>query len=144
MAKPQTEHVRPEELEKELERLRNEAGLRSLTESESGSGIDQVPAGTYGFTYSACEDNFPLFIEASLRSFETHKHADGSVYLIGFLTSEDEHALSGAAAATIRLFPEPKDAANRLCRLPLTRVQSHVENSARSGKGLEVRLRPSA
>lgn len=142
MAKTQTTESLPEELERELESLRSASGLRALTDDESGTGIHELPAGTYGFTYSACEDNFPLFNDRDLRSFEGHKLPDASVVLLGFLTQEESEALSGSAAATIHLFPEPKGEARHLARVPLARVQSHVESSARTGKGLELRLRP--
>ena len=130
------------EMTQELERIRATYRLRALTEAESGSGVDRLPNGVFGFTYSPAEDNFPLFNDRDLRSFETHKLEDGSVFLLGFLTPEEKGAFEKAGAQpTIHLFPEPKGPADQLVRVPLARIVRHVENSARKGTGLELLLR---
>ncbi len=132
-----------QEVTQELERIRSANRLRALTESESGSGVNRLPNGVYGFTYSPAEENFPLFNDRDLRSFETHKLEDGSVLLLGFLTPEENASFEKTAAGpTIHLFPEPKGNAVHLARVPLARIVRHVESSARKGSGLELLLRP--
>lgn len=133
----------PEPLSPEVQRafqeLRSSHRLRALTDAEDGSGITRLPGGVFGFTYSPVETNFPLFNDRDLRSFETHKLADGSVHLVGFLTGDEAKTFEQARAeTTIHLFPEPKGEATVLVRVPLARVLRHAENSARRGTGLEL------
>src|SRR5919198_4598927 len=42
------------------------------------------PGGVYGFTYSPALPNAPLFAERRFRCYETHKLADGEVFIVGF------------------------------------------------------------
>jgi hypothetical protein len=131
------------ELIQELERLRSQHRLRALTEDESGSGNQRLPNGVFGFTYSCPEENFPLFQNRDLRSFESHKLEDGSMFILGFLTPEEKAALEQKGGSPgIHLFPEPMGKADQLVRVPLARVARHVENSARKGSGLELFLKP--
>ena len=143
MAKLTNPEPLPQEATQQLERLRSAHRLRALTDSESGSGVNQLPKGVYGFTYSPAEENFPLFSDRDLRSFEGHKLEDGSIFLLGFLTPEDNGAFEKTGEEpTIHLFPEPKGNANQLVRVPLARIVRHTENSVRKGTGLELLLRP--
>jgi hypothetical protein len=137
----------PEPLNKdvqgEFERLRQESGLRALTKEESGSGVNRLPAGVYGFTYSPCEDNFPLFDQRDVRSYESHKLPNGAIFLLGFLTPAEKAALEKTQEKSlVHLFPEPKGAADQMVRVPLARVVSHAESSQRKGTGLELTLGP--
>jgi hypothetical protein len=142
MAKLTTPEPLPADLQKAFEELRAADGLRPLTADESGTGVDRLPGGVYGFTYSPAEKNFPFFNARDLRSFESHKLKDGRVYLLGFLTAEEKDALAGSQPATLFLFPEPKGRADRLVRIPMSRVTSYVENSARLGTGFELKVSP--
>jgi hypothetical protein len=143
MAKLTNPEPLPQEATRELERIRSAHRLRALTETESGSGVNRLPNGVYGFTYSPAEENFPLFNDRDLRSFESHKLEDGSIFLLGFLTPEDQEAFEKTGGApTIHLFPEPKGKAVHLACVPLARIVRHVENSVRKGTGLELLLRP--
>ncbi|GMR22315.1 MAG: hypothetical protein BMS9Abin37_0655 [Acidobacteriota bacterium] len=135
----------PESLAQDLQRavdeIRSAHQLRPLTEDESGDGVDNLPKGVYGFTYSPALENFPLFKDRDLRCYEGHKLADGSVVLLGFLTAEEKQKLDNTSEkATIHLFAEPTDNVDELVRLPTSRVLSHVEYSQRGGKGLELSI----
>ena len=142
MAKLTNPEPLSQELTRELERIRAAHRLRALTDSESGTGVNRLPNGVYGFTYSPAEDNFPLFHDRDLRSFESHKLEDGSIFLLGFLTSQEQDDFEKAGEGpTIHLFPEPKGPADRLVRVPLARIVRHAENSVRRGTGLELLLR---
>jgi len=142
MAKLTNPEPLPQEATQELERLRSAHRLRALTDSESGSGVNRLPNGVFGFTYSPVEENFPLFNDRDLRSFEGHKLEDRSIFLLGFLTPEDKVAFEKTGEGpTIHLFPEPKGSASHLVRVPLARIVRHTENSVRKGTGLELLLR---
>jgi hypothetical protein len=133
----------PQEVSREFERIRAEHRLRALTDFESGAGVNRLPRGVFGFTYSPAEENFPLFNDRDPRSFEGHKLEDGSLYLLGFLTPEEKSAFEKPGEkATIHLFAEPKGKADRLVRVPLSRIARHTESSQRKGTGLELFLRP--
>lgn len=131
----------PDDVIARLEKLRSEHGLRALTGEESGSGVDRLPSGVYGFTYSPCEDNFPLFDRRDIRAFETYKLRDGTVHLLGFLTSPEAEAFEKSEGErTLHLFAEPKGDATRLVEVPLSRIVDHVEGSQRKGTGLELKV----
>lgn len=133
------------EVKRAFEELRSSHRLRALTEAEDGTGVERLPGGVFGFTYSPAEKNFPLFLDRDLRSYEAHKLEDGSIFLLGFLTPEENKASSEARKPqTIHLLPEPKDDATELVRVPLARVVRHLENSARMGTGLEIELGPAS
>lgn len=130
------------ELQREFEAIRSAENLRALTDEEDGAGSDRLPNGVYGFTYSPCADNFPLFKDRDLRSYETHKLADGSLVLLGFLNTDEKKHLAATGVSTLHLFSEPKDKANLLVQVPLRRIRSHVENSQRGDSGLVIEVVP--
>lgn len=130
-------------VQQQFERIRSDYKLRALTDEESGGGVNRLPRGVFGFTYSPAEDDFPLFNEHDVRSYEAHKLEDGSLILLGFLTAEEKTAFEQASQeTTIHLFAELSGKADQLVRVPLSRVLSHVENSARNGTGLEIHAGP--
>jgi hypothetical protein len=129
------------DVQQAFETLRSDHELRSVTDEESGTGIDRLATGVYGFTYSPAVENFPLFKERDLRCYEGHKLADGSVFLLGFLTAAEKQTADDASATgKIHLFAEPKDDATELVRIPMTRVKRSVEHSQRGNNGLEIEL----
>ncbi|HXV65381.1 MAG TPA: hypothetical protein VEK15_32095 [Vicinamibacteria bacterium] len=135
-----------EETQRQFEQARAARALRPLTEDESGGGVERLPDGVYGFTYSPAEPNFPLFRQRDLRTFETHKLADSRVFLLGFLTAEEKAGFDDPRTArlTLHLFPEPKGDATHLVSIPMSRVLSHIENSARAGNGLALEIGPTS
>src|SRR3954462_7667819 len=64
--------------------LRVTHGVRLVSGSEEGTGVNALPGGVYGFTYSPALPNAPLFAERRFRSYETHKLASGEIFVIGF------------------------------------------------------------
>jgi hypothetical protein len=128
-------------IEKQLEELRAKNQVRPLTEEESGNGIDHLPNGVYGFTYSPLLDNYPLFKVRDLRSYESHKLPDGSALLLGFVTEGESMQLeAGRESVTLHLFAEPTAEASRFVAVPTAHVLSHVEHSQRTDKGLEIKV----
>ena len=130
-------------VEKQFEELRANHKVRIVSEEEDGTGINNLPGGVYGFTYSPAADNFPLFKKRVLRSYESHKLSDGTAILLGFITEGESLQMSaGRESVTIHLFPEPQEEAINLTLVPMTRVTSHKEHSNRSETGLELQLGP--
>jgi hypothetical protein len=129
---------------KEIEELRTKHQVRLVTDEEEGTGIDRLPKGVYGFTYSPAADNFPLFKKQEINAYESHKLPDGTALLIGYLTPREADTLETTKqSALLHLFPNAKNEAATLVTIPMTRVQSHKENSQRSGTGLEIHVGPS-
>ena len=130
---------------KEVADLRSKHQVRLVTDEEEGTGIDRLPGGVYGFTYSPGADNFPLFNKPNSHSYEAHKLPDGSAALVGYLTQEEAKKLNESMEATVlHLFPEPKEKAAVLVVLPMTRVLGYKEYSQRAGAGLEIRVGPAS
>ena len=130
---------------KEIEELRTKHQVKLVSDEDEGTGVDRLPGGVYGFTYSPAADNFPLFKKQERSCYETHKLPDGSALLIGYLTKEEADTLDTTKeSAVIHLFPGPKEQATTLVILPMSRVVGYKEHSQREGKGLEVRVGPAS
>jgi hypothetical protein len=130
----------PTEL-KEIEDLRAQHQVRLVSEEEEGTGIDRLPNGVYGFTYSPAADNFPLFMKRGLNGYEAHKLLDGTAVLVGYLTQEEADKLESSQETNLlHLFADPSEKAGTLVILPMSRVTGHREHSQRGGTGLEVRV----
>src|SRR5262245_26528735 len=76
------------------EALRQTHQVRIVNASEEGSGVNALPGGVYGFTYSPGLPSSPLFAIRRYRSYETHKLPSGEIYIIGFATANDARSLS--------------------------------------------------
>src|SRR5262245_10457011 len=99
----------------EQEALRTAHGVRLVAAAEEGSGVNALPAGVYGFTYSPALANAPLFQMRRFRSFEIHKLTSGEAVIVGFMSSDDARALTSAGTeAQIRVQPEPEPDAEHL------------------------------
>jgi len=139
MTKLQNSESLAQDQQRVVDEIRSARKLRPLTEDESGDGVDNLPKGVYGFTYSPALENFPLFKDRDLRCYEGHKLPDGSVVLLGFLTAKEKQTFENTAEkATIHLFAEPTGDVDELVSVPMNRVLGHVEYSQRGGKGLEL------
>jgi len=60
--------------------LRAEHAVRLVTDAEEGTGVDALPGGVYGYTYSPGLRNAPLFATRRYRSYEVHKRVDGEAF----------------------------------------------------------------
>src|SRR5277367_559002 len=72
-----------------LQDLRTRHQVRALTPEEEGTAIAVLPSGVYGFTYAPGQPEVPLFSKNSYHSFEMHKAADGTEYVLGFVTPSE-------------------------------------------------------
>ena len=125
------------------EALRAVHQVRVVSQAEEGTGVNMLPNGTYGFTYSPGLPNAPLFAVRRFRSFETHKLASGDIFIVGFVTPESSAALSSTLTdVTIQLQPEPEGPANVLVTIPYSRIRQHRQYAAPNQHGFPVTVRP--
>jgi hypothetical protein len=123
--------------------LRATHGVRVVTSEEEGSGVNALPAGTYGFTYSPALPNAPLFAVRRYRSYETHKLPSGEVFVIGFATDNDARQLATTAAdLTLSIQPEPEQGHTTLVTIPYSRIRRHRQYAAPNEHGFTVTVGP--
>ena len=123
-----------------LDHLRAERNLRELEAAEEGTTAERLPDGVYGFTYSPAEA-VPLFAKKTWHSFEVHKLADGSQFLVGFVTGKEAENVRSGAPAEITLFPDPWEESTELVSVPLTgAVPAKKGPSREGGNGLKVAI----
>ena len=100
--------------------LREAHRVRLVTSEEEGSGLNRLPPGVYGFTYSPGIDEAPIFAKRSFRSYEAHKLAERRrdahrIQLGGFrrqLTTSTEDI-------SLQVQPHPERGRTRWSRFPI-------------------------
>jgi hypothetical protein len=121
--------------------LRATHEVRLVTPEEEGLGVNALPLGVYGFTYSPALPNAPLFAERRFRSYETHKLADGDIYVIGFADVETAAAIESTAhERAIQIQPEPDGTSNVLVKVPYSRIRQHRQYAAPNQHGFSVTI----
>jgi len=121
------------------EAIRTTHNVRIVTSAEEGMGVNTLPGGVYGFTYSPALPNAPLFAERRFRSYETHKLANGEIYVIGFADVDAAAALaSSSGQRTLQVQPEPDGSANVLVKVPYSRIGHHRQYAAPNQHGFTV------
>ena len=124
------------------EEIRAAHGVRLVNEAEEGTGVSALPAGVYGYTYSPGLANAPLFAVRRFRSYETHKLANGEVFVIGYADADTARQVAnGSADVTVRVHPEPHDQAGVLVQIPYSRIRQHRQYAAPNQDGFLVTLR---
>ena len=124
--------------------LRATHDVRVVSAAEEGMGVNALPGGVYGFTYSPALPNAPLFAERRFRSYETHKLANGEIYVVGFADVETAAALESTAdQRSIQIQPEPDATANVLVQVPYSRIHQHRQYAAPNQHGFTVTITPS-
>ena len=127
------------------EGLRTQHRVRLVTTAEEGTGVNALPNGIYGFTYSPGLRNAPLFALRRYRTFETHKLENGDTYLIGFATPENAATLESATSdATFTILPEPEPGADVLVKIPYGRIHHHKQYAAPNQHGFTLTVFPNA
>jgi hypothetical protein len=122
--------------------LRGTNKVRLVTETEEGTGVNALPSGVYGFTYSPGLASAPLFAVRRYRSFEIHK-IPGDTLIIAFATPEDAATLdAGSLEATLRVQPQPEDGRETLVQIPYSRIHHHRQYAAPNQHGFTVTLLP--
>ena len=121
------------------ETLRAVHQVRLVTDAEEGTGVNALPPGVYGFTYSPGLPNAPLFAVRRYRSYETHKLPDGEIFIIGFASSEEAaHLSSTIGDVTIQVQPEPEGSTMLLVAIPYSRIKQHRQYAAPNQHGFTV------
>src|SRR5262245_8955519 len=121
------------------EALRTTHQVRIVSPAEEGTGVNALPGGVYGFTYSPGLLNAPLFAERRFRSYETHKLSNGDLYIIGFADVETAAAIaSSGTEQTIQVQPEPDEQVNVLVKIPYSRIRQHRQYAAPNQHGFTV------
>ena len=126
------------------EALRLTRQVRLVAASEEGSGVNALPGGVYGFTYSPGLPSSPLFAVRRYRSYETHKLASGEIYIIGFAMADAARALSTATAEmTLQIHPQPEGNHDVLVTVPYSSIRRHRQYAAPNQDGFTVTVLPS-
>lgn len=124
--------------------LRTVHQVRVVSDAEEGTGVNALPTGVYGFTYSPGLPNAPLFATRRYRSYETHKLPSGDIFIIGFVTPDAASQLSSSTAdVTIQVQPEPEASATVLVTIPYSRIRQHRQYAAPNQHGFAVTVTPS-
>lgn len=125
------------------EALRHEHRVRIVALEEEGTGLNALPAGVYGYTYSPGLPNAPLFSVRRYRSYELHKTPDGEAFIVGFIRAEEARLLEGGTPdVTLQVQPEPDQETDTLVKVPYSRIRRHRQYSAPNQQGFTVTLAP--
>ena len=125
------------------EALRHGHQVRIVNESEEGSGVNALPGGVYGFTYSPGLANAPLFAVRRYRTYEIHKLPGGDVFIVGFARPEIARGLSTAAQEmTLQIHPQPDEGFDALVTVPYSRIRQHRQHAAPNQDGFTVTVLP--
>ena len=123
------------------EQIRTSHGVRVVGDREEGTGVNALPGGVYGYTYSPGLPNAPLFATRRLRSYETHKLTNGEVLVIGYVDANTASQISHASAEmTVCVHAEPHNEAAALVEIPYSRIRQHRQHAAPNQDGFLVTL----
>lgn len=125
------------------EALREAHQVRLVTDAEEGHGVNVLPGGVYGFTYSPGLLNAPLFKVRRYRSYEIHKLPGGDVFVIGFAKADVARELSTASSEmTIQIHPQESGEHTTLVTIPYSRIRRHRQYAAPNQDGFTVTVLP--
>src|SRR5262245_56291113 len=127
----------------EQEALRAAHQVRLVTSAEEGTGVDAMPGGVYGFTYSPGLPSAPLFAVRRYRCYETHKLPGGDVFVVGFAKREVAQELSTTPTEmTLQVRPMAEDDHQTLVTIPYSRIHHHRQQAAPNQNGFTVTVKP--
>lgn len=125
------------------ESLRNAHQVRLVNDAEEGSGVNALPGGVFGFTYSPGLVNAPLFAARRYRSYEIHKLPGGDVFVIGFARPDVARELSTATTEmSLQIHPQPEQGYDTLVTIPYSRIRQHRQYAAPNQDGFAVTVLP--
>ena len=125
------------------EALRQAHQVRLVDTSEEGSGVNALPGGVFGFTYSPGLPSSPLFAVRRYRSYETHKLQSGEIYIVGFATADAARSLSTASEEmTLQIHPQPEGDHTVLVTIPYSSIRRHRQYAAPNQDGFTVTVLP--
>lgn len=121
--------------------LRAAHGVRLVRDAEEGTGVDALPGGVYGYTYSPGLPNAPLFAMRRYRSYEVHKLGNGEVFVVAYAEAAAARAIASAPAdVTVAVQPEPTATVVMLVKVPYSRIRRHRQYAAPNQDGFTVTL----
>lgn len=122
--------------------LRAQHRVRLVEPAEEGFGIDQLPDGVFGFTYSPAIAA-PLFATHRYRTFEMHRLAGGDALIIGFVPAAEASRLAGATEPVdIALFHDAIEGADTLMAVPYSRILHHRQIATPNQVSVPLRVAP--
>jgi hypothetical protein len=125
------------------EALRSAHQVRIVSEAEEGTGVNALPGGVYGFTYSPGLQNAPLFAVRRFRTYEIHKLPGGDVFVVGFAKPDAARELSTATAEVmLQVHPQPEQGFETLVTIPYSRIRHHRQHAAPNQDGFAVTVLP--
>jgi hypothetical protein len=127
----------------EQEALRLAHQVRVVSDAEEGHGLNALPGGLYGFTYSPGLPNAPLFAVRRYRSYEVHKLPSGDTFVIGFAKPDVARELSTATTEkTLQIHPQPDQGFETIVTIPYSRIRQHRQYAAPNQDGFTVTVKP--
>ena len=125
------------------EALRVAHQVRMVSEAEEGTGVNSLPGGIYGFTYSPGLPNAPLFAIRRYRTYEIHKLPGGDVFIIGFAKPDEARELSTTGQEmTLQIHPQQEQDFETLVTIPYSRIRHHRQYAAPNQDGFSVTVVP--
>jgi hypothetical protein len=121
--------------------FRKQHQVKIVTSANEGSGIDQQPGGTYGFTYSPAAAA-PIFSSRKVMNFEIHKSPAGAKFILGYVTAAELAEVSKKAPIDLKLYPDAYDQSTELVCLALDDVHPRSQNSGQPGSPASLRYEP--
>lgn len=122
------------------EDLRTQAGVQLVKAENEGFALAKQPNGTYGFSYAPMNE-CPVYQKQPFQVFEVHKRADGSRWIIGYVTPEDDETLnSGREPVDVSVYPEPFEKAQKLVAVDMARSMKAKPASRIDGNFIKLTL----
>ncbi len=104
--------------------LRSQNGVQLVQGEAEGDILKYARGGIYGFTYAPQTLDCGLFAKNPYLSFEMHKKADNSVFLLVVVTPEMKQKIEGASGPVeIAIYPDAYQTASELMALPYGKLQ---------------------
>jgi hypothetical protein len=126
----------------ELEQLRASNRVVPVSKEDEGRGWAKISNSVYGFTYTPANEDGGLFMKQPRQSFEMHKLADGSLWVVGFTTGEYAERLKSAGAQDVEVYPDPRGEYTKLVTIPHGRIASSKALDRDDFNKLKVSLKP--
>ena len=123
--------------------IRASHGVQLVGDVEEGTGVNALPGGVYGYTYSPGLSNAPLFAQRRYRSYETHKLTSGEVFVIAYADANTAQQIASASAdVTVLAHPEPRPDAGVIVKIPYSRIRQYSQYAAPNQDGFTVTVAP--
>jgi hypothetical protein len=104
--------------------FRSQNGVQLVQGEAEGDILKYARGGIYGFTYAPQTLDCGLFAKNPYLSFEMHKQADNSIFLLVVVTPEMKAKIEGASGPVeIAIYPDAYQTASELMALPYGKLQ---------------------